>query len=329
MCGIAGVHRRTKRPIPKVGRLADTLLMGIESRGRDATGCLAMLPNGKVQVQRELVPASRFRRKRIRNEVRTVLLHTRFATVGRRDDVRNAHPVINSGMAATHNGTIWNHGDLFKAFGLKRHAQVDSEIIPALVAFAGWDNAAEAIDLFEGGAAFAIVSEEHPDEVILARTESYPLTYYATPDFVVWASTRQAIEKAWITTFGCRPCGGEWVDVPEWTMVRINGTIETTVIRRPKPKAKVRTRKIAAPPVPKKRRSTKKATRSTASEPQAWTLWPIERESWMDEEVQNLMRHYGLDYDEAFDSVYGCAPPDDDEIDALLADFWRDLKESR
>lgn len=330
MCGIAGMHRRGDRQVPKLGRLTDALLLAIEYRGRDATGMLTMLPNGKVQVQRTVTPARRFvqKRKAIRNEVRTVLLHTRFATVGDPDDVRNAHPQINGHCAAVHNGTIYNHRELFDAFGMKRHAEVDSEVIPALLTFAGWENAADAIDLFDGGAAFAAVSDEHPDEVILARTEGYPLAVYATPDFIVWASTREVIESAWMMTFGRRPEGGEWIKVPEWTMLRVNGTIEVTTIRKPLPK----------PKPSKKAKRRKVGTRSSMST-YVPPIYPVreaqraldlavkikpahqDREPWMEEAVRDLMRIEGYSYAEAFDAVYGVEPDDgDDWLDDLLAD---------
>src|SRR5262249_11854289 len=159
MCGIAGVHRRGDAMIPKLGRLADSLLLAIENRGTDATGMLALMENGKCHLQRETKPARAFvrGRKRLANEVKTLLLHTRFATVGAPDDPMNAHPQINGGMAAVHNGTIYNATEIFNAFGMKRYASVDSEVIPALLSYAGWDHAAEAIDLFDGGAAFAVV----------------------------------------------------------------------------------------------------------------------------------------------------------------------------
>lgn len=331
MCGIAGIHRRGDARIPKLERLADTLLCAIENRGRDATGLLAMLPDGKVHFHREVVPATRFveKRKRLRGDVRTLLLHTRFATVGRRDDVRNAHPVLNSGMAAVHNGTIYNHNAIFRAFNLKRHAEVDSEVIPALIAEAGWENAAEAIDLFEGGAAFAVVDEKHPNELILGRTESYPLHYLVTDRLVVWASTREAIERAWAMTFGSRKPRGEWFVMPEWTMVRINGTMETTTIRKPKPRPIFTRPKKSAPPRRKRSAGTTTAPRSvprttsTATSRQLPIYEPHrEREPWMEEAVHDLMRIEGYSYAEAFDAVYGVSVADDDEawIEAFLAD---------
>jgi glutamine phosphoribosylpyrophosphate amidotransferase len=52
MCGIAGIHRRGTAPVPRLGKLADGLLLGISHRGSDATGFLAMKDDGSVQTQK-------------------------------------------------------------------------------------------------------------------------------------------------------------------------------------------------------------------------------------------------------------------------------------
>ncbi len=315
MCGIAGVHRRGDAMIPKLGRLADSLLHAIENRGTDATGLLALMPSGKCHLDRRVVPASRFTRKRMKlpNEVKTLLLHTRFATVGARDDVRNAHPQINGGMAAIHNGTIYNATELFDAFGLKRHAKVDSEIIPALLSYAGWEHAAEAIDLFDGGAAFAVVDEKHPAEVILARTESYPLNYFVSDELVVWASTRRAIEIA-MAMSGLR-MKGEYHELKPWTMVRVNGKLETTRIRVVKDAPRWTAPRVSPTlPPPKARQLVLDAP----------LLEPvlIEREPWMEEEVHDLMRDKGWSYADAFEEVYGLTLAEELDADGNLVGDW-------
>lgn len=225
MCGIAGIHRLGNERPERLGQLMDALLWGILPRGTDATGVLAMLDNGKVQLERRTVPAAQFIRTRqlVSDKSRTVLLHTRYATVGRADDPRNAHPVINGHCAAIHNGTIYNHRDLFDAFQLKRHAQVDSEIIPALVSYAGWAQAGDALSLLDGGAATAIVNDEHPRDLILARTQGFPLHWMKLRGLLVWASTEHAIRRAWQQTYGGDPWKARGVQhgrLGDWMMMR-------------------------------------------------------------------------------------------------------------
>lgn len=230
MCGIAGIHRLGNEQPQRLGRLMDNLLWGILPRGSDATGVLAMLDNGKVQLERKTIPAAMFIRERqlVSDQARTVLLHTRFATVGRADDPRNAHPVINGSCAAIHNGTIYNHQRLFDAFGLERHAQVDSEIIPALVSYAGWKRAGDALAMLDGGAATAIVTDQKPRDLILARTRSFPLHWMKLQGLLVWASTERAIREAWRKTYGRDPWNARGVEhgsLGDWTMMRHEGGV--------------------------------------------------------------------------------------------------------
>lgn len=222
MCGIAGVHRIGNRRLDRAGRLADELLLAIESRGIHSTGWLAMLDSGKVQMHKSLDRASVYiyGRQRFSDEFRTLLLHTRYATTGAKTLV-NAHPVINGSCAAVHNGTIWNHHDVFRQLKLKRYADVDSEVIPAVVSWAGWDAAHDALSLLDGGMATAVVSNEHPGEVVLARLSGYPLHYMIRDDVIVWASTRQAIEQAWRRTYPRRRLG-RFIELPPFRLHRID-----------------------------------------------------------------------------------------------------------
>lgn len=226
MCGIAGIHRRGRKQVRLLNRLSDNLMREIESRGTHATGCAAASARGIVRVEKAVLPARKFvgKRKQFSPATKNALLHTRFATVGRRDDPRNAHPVQSGNITAIHNGTIYNADEVFKAFELPRLAEVDSEVIPAIVAHAGWDRAADALDLLEGGAATALINADVPDEVILARLRGYPLIYLVMPEVVVWASTRQAIVGAWIATYGHAP-QGSFHELDDYTMVRINGRV--------------------------------------------------------------------------------------------------------
>lgn len=226
MCGIAGIHRRTDTPLPKLGKLADELLLAIESRGRHAAGYLAMMDDGNVQMQKLAIPASRFvhERGKIRASARTVLLHTRWATVGSKEDPRNAHPVAAGTIAAIHNGTIYNATDLFKQYKLPRLAEVDSEILPALIHHLGWDKVEKALAKMDGGAAVALVNTETPDEVILARLEYYPLVYAVTKHAVIWASTEKALRQAWYRTYG-RNLSVKVITMREGDIARVNGSV--------------------------------------------------------------------------------------------------------
>lgn len=332
MCGIAGIHRRTDAPIPKLNRLASELLLAIENRGSHATGWLAVLDSGKVQMEKAPVPASRFvkGRKATNRNARTVLLHTRYATVGAREDKRNAHPVASGNVAAIHNGTIYNHEELFQTFGLRRRTSVDSEVIPALIDKAGWDQAEHALALMRGGAATAIVDVRRPKELLLARLRDYPLVYYVTKEVVVWASTREAIQRAWWNTYGRIPTGGRFYRVPEYRLLRVNGSIQGTDIDRPPGERRLRT--ITAPKATKRRKGkrarkreaaleqlrirvaaveTRPLSLSTATPPTEPGLYWSDRdvlcepEPWQEDIVRQIMRLEGISEEEARELVFG------------------------
>ena len=354
MCGIAGIHRRGDKLLPQINRLANELLLGIEERGRDSTGFLAMLDNGKVQTERAVCAARAFVKKRptFSEDARTVLLHTRYATVGT-VNLRNAHPVISGTCAAVHNGTIHNATELFRAFGIKRRAEVDSEIIPALVSHAGWTQAADALTLMQGGMATAVVSSEHPTELLLARGRTYPLIAFITDDFVVWASTERAIVSAWDFTFRSRPPKGQWIRLGENAVLRIAaGQIEYAEPTKPKPtggkgKGKRKGKGAAAtkPTARQRRKAARRSsgTQATASTPvrgaqsvpngtqphlRLSTLPTIpgrQRGSWDREIEYDLMRAAGITRAEAAELLHGSDREDEDWQAALWSDISDDL----
>lgn len=326
MCGIAGIHRRTNRPVAKAGRLADELLLAIENRGTHSTGYLTMLDDGRVQIQKEVVPASVFVRGRSRflAESRTVLLHTRFATRGAKVK-SNAHPILAGRCAAIHNGTISNDRAVFAKLGVEPKFRVDSEVIPAAISALGWDHAAEALALLDGGMATAVVTSDAPRDLILARLRSYPLVYMVTRDVVIWASTRAAIERAYIRTYGRRP-RGRFVEVGDYEVHRIVGsTIEVTKI----PHRPYRTRPVVT--TPERRASTRpvsgttakrrrKRSRRTATSGDRQTALrfdpdgaldydPVEEEAFVDgvveQYVRDLMRWGNVDRETAEEMIWG------------------------
>jgi asparagine synthetase B (glutamine-hydrolysing) len=225
MCGIAGIHRLTNRPLGRIDALAAALLDGIEERGMDATGYVAINDVGDVQMQKASCRAFYFNANRasIGQDARTVLLHTRFATQGKAAFPENNHPVECAGVYAVHNGHIWNDREIFDGFGKTRRGQVDSECIPALVAAKGWDSFPAGFDRLDGDMAAALASVHHPGELILVRGNSSPLVYVKTNDLIVWASTSKALMDAWRTTLGTPPSWSRVTLMPEGSALRVRG----------------------------------------------------------------------------------------------------------
>jgi asparagine synthetase B (glutamine-hydrolysing) len=230
MCGIAGFHSLNGKAVDKAGLLADYLLLEMEQRGRDATGFIALSPSGEKVMDKYTVPASKFVYGRERFPApRSILLHTRFATTGNRTAVMDAHPHLSGSTAAVHNGTIYNADELFQVFDLPRNARVDSEVIPALVEYAGWDKAEDALALMEGGAATALLDVTKPGEMILARLRSYPLCWTKVNGMVVFASTAIAIRRAWHRAYG-KELKTEINSMVPGEVLRLNGKITKSEI---------------------------------------------------------------------------------------------------
>ena len=55
--------------------------------------------------------------------------HTRYATLGSPSINSNNHPIRTGNTIGTHNGSIYNHKELFQKYNMTRFAQVDSEAI--------------------------------------------------------------------------------------------------------------------------------------------------------------------------------------------------------
>jgi hypothetical protein len=82
MCGIAGFHIKDPKYVKKhagVELMVNKLLLGIENRGRHATGFVATTFDGRVVTDKADKTAALFIKDReiIPANVQTVLLHTR------------------------------------------------------------------------------------------------------------------------------------------------------------------------------------------------------------------------------------------------------------
>jgi glutamine---fructose-6-phosphate transaminase (isomerizing) len=175
MCGIVGaIAERNVVPILMEG------LRRLEYRGYDSAG-IAVLNGtnklkrvrtvGKVKVLQDAIEADP-------TYGPVGIAHTRWATHGVPSE-RNAHPhVSHDGLAIVHNGIIENHEELreeLKKLGYKFTSETDTEVIAHRV----HHHLQAQKDLFkavratvaelEGAYALAVVSEEEPERIILAR----------------------------------------------------------------------------------------------------------------------------------------------------------------
>jgi hypothetical protein len=212
MCGIAGIRVKDRHigTFP-VDRFADYLLLGIEHRGRHATGFMSTNKDAsKVVLDKAPIAASDFvyQRKFIPDDTQTVLLHTRWFTQGDPKYNENNHPVLYDTCFAVHNGHINNDAALFETMDIARSAEVDSIAIPASFSYHGMGNLDDlklTLEALDGSFATAAIDIEHPHRLILAKGKGSPLYILNHPKAIIWASEKSAIELAWGRVLGTPP----------------------------------------------------------------------------------------------------------------------------
>jgi len=175
MCGIVGaIAERNIVPILMEG------LHRLEYRGYDSAG-IAVL-NGTQQLKR-LRTVGKVRMldealEQTPTSGKIGIAHTRWATHGVPSE-RNAHPHISlDGVAVVHNGIIENHDELreeLKRAGYEFTSETDTEVIAHRIHrhLQTMNDLLKAVRAtvaeLEGAYALAVVSEEDPERLILAR----------------------------------------------------------------------------------------------------------------------------------------------------------------
>jgi glucosamine--fructose-6-phosphate aminotransferase (isomerizing) len=176
MCGIIGyIGDKNAVPIVLEG------LRKLEYRGYDSAG-IAAIDNGKMAILKCKGMVNDLANLIEQNCVKGSigLGHTRWATHGE-PSTRNAHPHrdCSGRIAVVHNGIIENHASLRKLLedeGHKFHSDTDTEIFSHLIE-KFYDGellkaVQEALALVEGAYAFAVVCEDEPDKIVIARRGS-------------------------------------------------------------------------------------------------------------------------------------------------------------
>lgn len=202
MCGIGGFRRFGSNPITR--EMVETMLVGLQNRGNDATG-IAAVKDGHVGVFKGDLPAWGFVRapnyepwisEWLTPQTSIVLLHTRAATKGSPRVFENNHPMFKERCAVVHNGVIVNDDTLFSAMDLKREAETDSDILRAILDNEGLTKKGiRQLSRVTGSVAMAAVDAQDPERLLLVRSGS-PLVLGCTDDMLVWASEKKYIHSA-------------------------------------------------------------------------------------------------------------------------------------
>lgn len=180
MCGIVGyVGTQPASSILLQG------LWKLEYRGYDSAG-VATIWEGELHCVRAKGKLLNLQEKLegIENPARVGIGHTRWATHGKPEEY-NAHPHRDAAerIAVVQNGIIENYRELrdqLKQQGYEFRSDTDTEVIPHLIAnvLKTTPNASlleavqQAVTQLEGAFAIAVISTDHPDELIVARQQA-------------------------------------------------------------------------------------------------------------------------------------------------------------
>jgi glucosamine--fructose-6-phosphate aminotransferase (isomerizing) len=176
MCGIVGyIGPQSATPLLLDG------LRKLEYRGYDSAG-LAIHDGKKIQLLRAVGKLANLGEleKKTPLSGRLGIGHTRWATHGRPSET-NAHPHVVDGVAVVHNGIIENHLALRQALekeGVRFSSDTDTEIVSHLVARSKrqgrplLDAVREALAQVRGAYAIAVVADDTPDRLVVAKNGS-------------------------------------------------------------------------------------------------------------------------------------------------------------
>ncbi|MFQ5956798.1 MAG: glutamine--fructose-6-phosphate transaminase (isomerizing), partial [Candidatus Brocadiales bacterium] len=176
MCGIVGyVGNKEALPILVEG------LKKLEYRGYDSAGIAVIMPEGMMCVKSvgKIETLSRELDGSLCNST-IGIAHTRWATHGL-PSVENAHPHVDchQRIAVVHNGIIENHDYLRSRLEKEGHkfvSDTDTEVLSHMVEkyFRGdlLDAVNKALCEVEGAYGMAVVSQDDPEKIVVARSGS-------------------------------------------------------------------------------------------------------------------------------------------------------------
>ncbi|MBO3461008.1 glutamine--fructose-6-phosphate transaminase (isomerizing) [Aetokthonos hydrillicola Thurmond2011] len=197
MCGIVGY----------IGTQAATeiLLSGLEKleyRGYDSAG-IATIWEGEINCIRAKGKLYNLRSKLEQVEIPAPIGigHTRWATHGKPEEY-NAHPHTDTSMrvAVVQNGIVENYRELreqLKAKGIQFRSDTDTEVIPHLIAEFLKDSPSSdlldavlhTVNKLEGAFALAVISADHPDELIAVRQQAPLVVGFGQGEFFCASDT--------------------------------------------------------------------------------------------------------------------------------------------
>jgi asparagine synthetase B (glutamine-hydrolysing) len=194
----------------------------LEDRGKDASGYAYVdEKEGSLIVYKDCVRSTLLVKTepwlKLTDLPKIMIFHTRAKTKGEPVNNMNNHPIFNkNGDCIVHNGMISNDDEVYKKIKVERDAQVDSEVILALMNSGKGNPVKRVFRTLRGSYAFASISLQRPDELILVRNSNPVKIYYnQNDDIMYFCSERDMMIKALgIANQSCRGFitdqGGYW-----------------------------------------------------------------------------------------------------------------------
>jgi amidophosphoribosyltransferase len=230
-CGlILGRRQRRTEERQVLKQVFTRLLLLGEPRGPHATGLAWVNRIGQHRIFKAPLPASLFVQEKafqetldgVDNRATILMGHNRWPTRGGVGISLNNHPIRCLDCLGTAQGTIVNADVLFHRLRLRRHAEVDSELIFRL---AGRmtdkdgridpDRLITKLALFRGQMSAVIVSRRDPDTILILKGDK-PLSLWLNRRYqaVAYASDETYLHKVLSDKKGWLP-----LDVPPMTLV--------------------------------------------------------------------------------------------------------------
>ncbi len=200
MCGIVGYIGKNK-----ACRFLLSGLKNLEYRGYDSCG-IALIQDHSLQIIKIKGEVDKLIQKTENENLDSTIGigHTRWATHGKPSQ-KNAHPHTdcNNKIAVVHNGIVENYQQLKSKLKKEGHhfkSETDTEVIPHLIEKYLHNSTnnnflkatQKALKKVQGAYAVAVISADHPGEIILARFSS-PLLFCLNKDKKLIASDQPAL----------------------------------------------------------------------------------------------------------------------------------------
>ncbi len=165
-CGIIGFSGKTNFDKNKITQL---MMWNAFSRGTDATGIFSP-KNGLVKT---VDAAPHFLIKNPLKLDKILMAHVRAATVGNKDDPKNAHPFQSGNITLLHNGTLKNHWPIMRKNDLKwADHDVDSQVVCSVI---NKNQNFDVLKEIDGAAAMLINNKDTPEILYVYRNKERPL----------------------------------------------------------------------------------------------------------------------------------------------------------